>query len=294
MKWLAKFGKWLARTFNDSEAQHANWSDFDADRIESANWRQGCLLPGTMVESLVSYGELPQIDERGCWVLLTQDCDLVHHDLASEPMAEVVFGKEVDKPNKGYTWSKNARELHLHDELLERSLAFQTRYRRTISRYQLCEFTTVDRLAVANIALLTRWVSRKYFRAAFPDAFNKRVRSQEKKIRKLLERSPGEFQEIHINVSTEELPDDQTYNVIVLCIAAEDTAEDDQDYMATETLGDEFGKLLSLCPGINVVACEVRYRSEVTLDELDPMQRWDFDSITIRKSDTVDEAPTDY
>lgn len=247
-----------------------------------------------MVESLVNCGELPQTDEPGCWVLLTQDCDLVHHDLDAEPFAEVVFGKEVNEPNKGYTWSKNARELHLRDESLEQSLAFQTRYRRTISRCHLCKYTAVGRLAVANIALLTRWVSRKYFRAAFPDAFNKRVRCQDRKLRKLLENSSGEFQEIHINVSIEELPADQEYKVLVLCIAAEDTAEDDEDYAATERLGDEFGKLLGLCPGINVVACEVRYRSEVTLDELDSMQRWDFDSMTIRKSDTVDEAPTDY
>ena len=226
--------------------------------------------------------------------MLTQDCDLIHHDLDAEPNVEVAFAKHVDKPNKGYTWSKNARELHLRDASLDQSLAFQSRHRKQLARHELCRCAPAsDGLHLDSVRLLARWVSRKYFRAAFPGAFNNRLRAKENKIKKLLQKNAGHFHEIHINVAAEELPDGQDYNVIVLCIAADESAEGQEDYEATQQLGKDFQKLLDECDGINVVECEVRYRSEVTLEDLDPFQRWDFDSITIRQSDTVDDAPVD-
>jgi len=51
---------------------------------------------------------------------------------------------------------------------------------------------------------------------------------------------------------------------------------------------------LQACDGINVKKCEVRSRDEVTLEDLDAMQRWDFDSITIRQTDTINDTPIDH
>lgn len=220
----------------------------------------------------------------------------MHHDLSGEPKVELVFARHVDKPNKGYTWSKNARELHLRDESLEQSLAFHARDRETIPRWLLCNFQPREvSLSRDSIKLLARWVSRRYYRAAFPGAFNDRIGEKtNEKIKKLLQNSPGHFQEIHIQITSEELPTGQDYNAIILCIAADEASEDDEIYDATQKLGEKFSALLQACDGINVKKCEVRSRDEVTLEDLDAMQRWDFDSITIRQTNTINDSPIDH
>ena len=91
----------------------------------------------------------------------------------------------------------------------------------------------------------------------------------------------------------DELPDDQDYNAIILCIAADDALESDKAYEATTELANSFRALLQACDGINVVECEVKSRAEVTLEDLDSMQRWDFDSITIRQTGTIEGTPAD-
>lgn len=249
-----------------------------------------------MVEHLVAERLLPDQPDEGVWCVLTQDCDLVHHELSSEPKVEVAFAKHVDKPNRGYTWSKNARELHLRDESVQKSFAFHARDRERISRWYFCKFQP-DKVSLSrdSIKLLARWISRKYFRAAFPGAFNDRIgKKTDQKIKKLLQSSRGHLQEIHIQVTSEELPPEQDYNAIILCIAADDASENEDIYGATMELGVGIRDLLNACKGINVKACEVRSRDEVTLEDLDGMQRWDFDSITIRKTDTIDDTPVDH
>lgn len=293
---LARFGRWLQQTFDDGCAEPNDSPSFDAQNIENAGWRQGSLLSDSMVDHLVAKQMLPDQSSEGVWCVLTQDCDLVHHDLSGEPKVELAFARHVDKPNKGYTWSKNARELHLRDESLEQSLAFHSRDRETIPRWQLCDFPPSEMsLNSASIKLLARWVSRKYYRAAFPNAFNDRIgRRTDDKIKKLLQKSPGQFHEIHIQVTSDELPPDQDYNAIILCIAADEELKSDRAYEETIELGKKFRALLQACDGINVVECQVKSRDEVTLDDLDSMQRWDFDTITIRQTDTIDDTPADH
>jgi hypothetical protein len=295
VKLLARFRRWQQQAFGDGCAEPNNPANFDARKIENAGWRQGSVLSASMVGYLVAKGSLPVQAGDGIWCVLTQDCDLVHHDLSGEPKVEVVFARHVDEPDKGYTWSKNARELHLRDDTLAQSLAFHTRDRETIPRWLFCDFLPSEKsLDSDSIKLLARWVSRKYYRAAFPNTFNNRIgKKTEDKIKKLLQKSPGHFREIHIQITLDEFPDNQDYNTIILCIAADDALESDEAYDATTELAKKFRALLQACDGINVVECEVKSRAEVTLEELDSMQRWDFDSITIRQTDTIDGTPAD-
>jgi len=243
---------------------------------------------------LVAQRIIDQPEVQGIWVVLSQDCDLIHRDLAAEPNVELVFGEAVPKPDKGYTWSKNARELHVFDSNLDKSFAFKTRYRKIIPRQLLCCHAPQNlRLNAENVKLLARWISRKYFRAAFPNIFNQRIEPYEDKIKKLLMRADGHFQEIHINVTSNELPPEEPYRIIVLCIVANEDSERQGELQKAIDLGRELKSLLNKCNGIEVVECDVRTRGEVSLDDLDLMQRWDFDSISIRKTDTIDLAPKD-
>jgi hypothetical protein len=161
--WLDRFRDWLFRKRADSQ-QSNKPVDFHAHSVEQLGWRQGSLLPIDLVDSLVSQNSLPAASKPGHWIVVTQDCDLIHHDLAAEPFAEVVFAEIVEKPDSGYTWSKNARELHLHDSDLRLSLAFRTRWRRSIPREWLSQFKpSLPAISKQSTRLVARWISRKYF-----------------------------------------------------------------------------------------------------------------------------------
>ena len=294
MNWFSRIARavvdWLSRPRRD----HEKLLEFSNHAIEDNGWRQGSLVPDELVAKLIAQRMIDEPGVQGIWVVLSQDCDLIHRDLAAEPNVELVFGEAVPKPDKGYTWSKNARELHVFDSTLEKAFAFKTRYRKVIPRQLLCCHTPQDRrLNMVNVKLLARWISRKYFRAAFPNSFNQRIEPYEDKIKKLLSKASGHFQEIHINVTSDELRPEEPYRIIVLCIVANEDSEKQGELQKAIDLGSEFKSFLDKCTGIEVVACDVRTRSEVSLDDLDLMQRWDFDSISIRKTDTIELAPID-
>ena len=291
---LARFGDWLLKTFGEPCAHGPKANSFDVNKIRLAKWHQGAMFSPDAVAWLCKRNILPIQQDDGIWCVITQDCDLVHHDLRNEPVIEVIYGQQVDKPDKGYSWSKNARTLHVRDDDEGKSFAFHSRDRRTIPRGYLCRFKPLPRrLAPETVKLLVRWVARKYFRAAFPDNFNKRInRKTEDKIKRLLSKSKGQLKEIHINVSSKELKDSDDYKVLILCVGEAESAEGGT-YEATLQIGTDLEKLLDSCDGIKVVKCEVRFPDEVTLEDLEPMDRWDFDSITIRESDSVDDAPVD-
>jgi BMFP domain-containing protein YqiC len=70
-------------------------------------------------------------------------------------------------------------------------------------------------------------------------------------------------------------------------------SDDDTLYEQSVKLAEKLGEIMHSCRGIEVVECELRLKSEVTLEDLDLLQRWDFDSLTIRQTDTMDQAPKD-
>lgn len=296
MNRLARLGHWLLNKFGDPCALGSDTDLFDVDQIRDAQWHQGSVLPPDAVKWLQLHRLIPGIDADGIWCVITQDCDLVHHDLRNEPTVEVVYGQRVDKPDNGYSWSKNARTLHVRDDGFEQAFAFHSRDRHAIPRSVLCRFKPLsNRLSDDTVRLLVRWVSRKYFRAAFPDNFNRRIdRKTEGKIKKFLSKSAGQLKEIHINVSSEELREDEVYKIAVLCVGDPEHANETDSHQATLRIGDDLEKLLSHCDGIEVTTCDVRFPNEITLEDVDPpVKRWDFDSITIRQSDSIDDAPVD-
>src|ERR1700739_1644925 len=74
-------------------------------------WRQGHLLDSGTIKALGVCNL--QSPEKTAVIVVSHDCDLVQ-SIESEPNVEVIVGRFLaEKANGNFTYSKNARKLHL-------------------------------------------------------------------------------------------------------------------------------------------------------------------------------------
>jgi hypothetical protein len=138
-------------------------------------WRQGHLLTEEAATTLNLGNEQP----RAAVVVISHDCDLAMAP-SKEPNVEVIAGRVIDAPDGNFAHSKNARTLHV---------PFIGG-----NRKQWIELCATDKLAIGKADLagfaprpdlgldqsghstLQRWLAGRYRRAAFPDAFENRLK----------------------------------------------------------------------------------------------------------------------
>jgi hypothetical protein len=131
---------------------------------------------------------------------------------------------------------------------------------------------------------LASWISKRYFREAFPNAFEERLRKGEslEKIREVLKRHGEDLTGIYLLVSNEELPEAEAYEITVKATMGVDAFEvADKRTKCQEAIGAIAG-LMRACSGIEVFETEVVPESSVTLDDLHFLKRWDCDDLSLR------------
>lgn len=267
---------------------------FDAESLETVGWGQCVCLPDELVTKLQRDELLPTLDSGGSWVVLTQSCDLLNKSLGEEPRVEVILAEHRSKKlNQGKKHGNDARELHLRDATSEQKLGFHSKNRHCFPRELLMGFRPDAVIGDKETRReLVRWISRKYERAAFADAFNRRWFGIRKEWSKAVEKSDGDLYAIYVDVSSEELVGDTPYRINVYCVASMEATEDDRIFHATDALAETFGQLMDACNGIEVQECHLVTMAELSLEDIHRLQRFDFDAITI-KGDGVDAAPRD-
>jgi hypothetical protein len=138
-------------------------------------WRQGSVLPQTAARNLRLTSE--NNAQTHCVVVVSHDCDIVNPD--HEPEVEVIVGQIVCTADGNLTGGKNSRKLHLnwtHQDQV--CLELRASEKRRIPKSALATVLpeagfTLD---AKNLATLRFWLGARYNRAAFPDAFNNRLR----------------------------------------------------------------------------------------------------------------------
>lgn len=210
-----------------------------------------------------------------CAIVLSQDCDIVHHSLENEPEVELVLcNRSSSQADGNLRHGKNPRQLHLEYE--DGRIAVEIRDRVWVPKQSLAKFEPDDTLDDESTDTLIRWVARRYLREAFPDAFNNRLRSIQKKLSKLSKKaSAGPVSGLFIEIEPfAELDAAEPYEVrfIVAFKQSSKRAE-------VEKYTKELRELLNNCEGIDL-SDESRclHHAEITLDEIESMKRWtDFD-----------------
>jgi hypothetical protein len=152
----------------------------------------------------------------------------------------------VPSPNGNYSWGKAPRRLHLsmqHDDASV-TVELDATSKRLVPKSTLAGFDPDDMFALEGdgIAVLRSWLSARYNRAAFPDAFVRRMRKTkvDEKLAKNLEPHGKLISFVYFDLDggqALERPDGEPYELsIVLVFHPGDDAEASAD--AAEALAE--------------------------------------------------------
>ena len=148
-----------------------------ADSDRQFSWRQGDVLTD---EAAKAFGLRDSENADGTVVVvISHDCDLTAV-AEKEPESEVIVGRRIRELGAD-SYGKTARRLHIEYQTTEGPVALElmATAKQSISKPAL--FATDPRqdmwLDGRGIGILQRWLAARYHRAAFPEAFQDRLRA---------------------------------------------------------------------------------------------------------------------
>jgi hypothetical protein len=200
--------------------------------IEQRGWRQWSFVGTADIEAVRAHGCCGlDIDppDGARLLIVTQDCDLVHHSYANEPSVDAYQCEPLaadETVDGSLTAAKNPRSLLLQARLNAEVqwLRLQASGKVLFSR-KVLESLTPDlsiRLSEDSIAILERWLINRIVRTAFPSAFNQRTNNARKALEKLLKKGGERLLGLYIDLKPwDELPGDQGYAVDLIGLVDE-------------------------------------------------------------------------
>lgn len=235
-----------------------------------------------------------EIGPEALFILLTQDCDVLHHDYAVEPSIEVHIARPIQEQDGNLLHAKNPRRLQFTtgNQLYE----IKMHERCVVPRECLLNHGPDD-LVLHNdvIRTIIGWTAKRYLRSAFPDAFNERISGVKGPLRRIesaFKRDGDLVTGIFLRVDPpEEVGPDQQYRVIVRLTAKEEVFEQtglvDRALALTRTIEKEF----DVIPGIEIIDFQLVSEADFSLADLRATMRWDYDYLSHREGTIDDVAP---
>lgn len=147
-----------------------------ADSGRQFFWRQGDVLTD---EAAIKLGYCTQEDVNVRFVVvISHDCDLAA-DVEKEPVVELIVGRRIEKLG-GDSYGKTARRLHIEYQVQDGTVFLELKAtdKQFIEKQKLFDFVPGSDISLdgRGIGILQRWLATRYHRAAFPEAFEKRLR----------------------------------------------------------------------------------------------------------------------
>jgi len=188
--------------------------EIDFELFIKRNWRQGAILPENLAQEIAKEMNLAMSVEDGDKVVVTShDCDINSRNFTDEPYAELVIAREsAFDGNKKMGKSSRFLQLEINVKGEDRCYEFRASDRFSIERSRLVSFSPSAYLSPKNTNFLSEWLARRYSRAAFPNAFDKRISPLKSKIKKCLKNVSGDIFGIYFLLDDEELPNKPTAN----------------------------------------------------------------------------------
>jgi hypothetical protein len=262
----------------------------DLAQIDKSGWRQGCILPPQLVRG----GSLRSgIDPSDLCIVITHDCDLNNRNLQNEPHFEVLLARYLDneKESGQKSWGKNPRSYQFKqvDELYEISIHDRFIADRSLLVYYEPDIERkVDKTITKQICL---WVSKRYYRSAFPNEFNERLRSSSEKIRKILTKSGNNLTGIYLNTVDEELVQGEEYEIIIQATMKPEDFNNPALRAEAQKAFDDLVASIEKCDGITIEDDKLVSESDISIDDLRSLKRWDYDDLSLRSDDWQTIAP---
>lgn len=253
-------------------------------------WRQGSLVPRDLALKLSALvpvaGTLGPDDHM---IVISHDCDITHDDIDKEPLAELIVVREITgRPAGDRVFMRSPRvlefEAHVRDEQrLFRVSAFERCF---FPRTRLVGMEPAGQLQTQPPDLLVAWLTNRYIRRAFPDAFNERLRPKRREIKQPLKTSGEHLHSVYLVVDDDELPPEVSYRLVIRGTMLEVDFAVPERRLAAQRALDGLVAALAACDGIEVVDDALVSEAEITLDEVRAMKRWSvYDSLSLRREE---------
>jgi hypothetical protein len=259
--------------------------------IRRKGWRQGSIISADKneVNSLEQMGLV--LKDFTHWLLLSHDCDIVHHDFENEPYVEVIAAKMVNFSDGNLLHGKNPRRLQLRME--DKWIELNVGTRRFIERQRLTALIPDNNITIPPDAVqsLAGWVARRYVRTAFPDSFNNRLRPVASDLPKLLKNHGAWISAVYAAVELIELPEEKIYDLILIATMNENDFCVGGRKKEVQIACAQIEALINgKCKGIKIREVKLLAESELSLAEWRKLGRLEFDYLSPDK-DTSQHPP---
>jgi hypothetical protein len=274
-----------------------------AEATRVLSWQQGNILTDDCVLEL----ELCSKDEIGnkFFVVVSHDCDLTA-DIKKEPYVEIVAAELIQKLGANSN-SKNFRRLDLALQY-ETSPVFLTLLaasKQPIDKNTLFQFLPRADLNLDSDGLFTlqRWLASRYYRAAFPESFEARLRAPKvgkksflDQIEAVLEQGGEHIRGLYFdldegkNIERKETNDCYSLGITVLydsrknepvAAAAAEQAANSLELLFTSTFN---SKGQNKWLGIELLYCEAISDGALTVVERELLKEWRLEHMSLRES----------
>ncbi|WP_369309210.1 hypothetical protein [Providencia rettgeri] len=192
-----------------------------------AGWKRGAFVDLSKNTQLVSLlpeklQKLYDLSKPIFMVPVLYDCALISTDFDSEPWVQVLVGTCTD-PHSNFRYGKHPRRIHLtakqgSDELC---IEFSAMGFLQISRESLleCKVEKDIEWGAGELGCLLDWIAERYRKSVFPDAFNRRIDTKKKRLKRIWGKE--NFSEycsgVYFKLDThDELPDDIDYKLQII------------------------------------------------------------------------------
>jgi hypothetical protein len=191
-------------------------------------WKQGSFLPKKLIDTLIAQFifkvEVP-IKSEDLVILVSHDCDINYQGpFKKEPFCEIVIARSIRKGEKPKRHGKSLRYFqfqHSNQQWFE----LWSAERFFIPRESLGQHDPDGQLSSADHRRLRYWMSNRYQRAAFPNAFERRLDPKRADIEKCLKEKGLFIKDIYFRVPDLEIENkDEPYKIFGLALM------DDDDY----------------------------------------------------------------
>lgn len=260
-----------------------------APQIPDRRWRQGSIVPH---EALATH--LHPTDPEALYIVLTQDCDILHHDYDTEPHIELHIARRVREADGNLLHAKNPRRIQFI--AADRTYEIKVNERCIVPRTCLLDHLPGDlNLAESDIRAIVKWTANRYLRSAFPDAFNERLRTAKRamsKIETAFKRDGDLITGIFLRVDPlEEIPPEARYEIIMRLTAREEVFDDREMEARALELTEAVRRELDSIDGIEIVDHALVSEAEFSLADARVTLRWDFDYLSYRAGTGDDVQP---
>ncbi|MGJ0514352.1 MAG: hypothetical protein ACR65O_01220 [Methylomicrobium sp.] len=148
-----------------------------AGSVRQFSWRQGDVLTG---EAAIAIGYCaPENVDATFVVVISHDCDMTA-EVEKEPVAELIVGLRIEKLGSD-SYGKTARRLHIEYQTQNGPITLElaATAKQPIEKQKLFDFVPRNDIWLdgRGIGILQRWLAARYHRAAFPEAFEDRLRA---------------------------------------------------------------------------------------------------------------------